>query len=146
MLKNLRIGLRLGIGFGVTLLLLISISVIGVMRISALNDEINTLVQNQFPKTVQANAITESIHNIARHMRNAYIYSGAEQQKSLDAIAPERAVITENVGKLEKSITSDKGKELLEKLRTARAAYVVEQDKFLDLLKANKRDEIVVLM
>ncbi|WP_088279348.1 methyl-accepting chemotaxis protein [Ideonella sp. A 288] len=146
MLKNLKIGLRLGIGFAVTLALLLVVSTIAFTRISALNAEVDTLVSNQFPKTVQANNIIDAINNVARHLRNAYIYSGAEQQKSLDAIAPERAVITENVDKLEKSITSDKGKDMLAKLRNARTAYVAEQDKFLELLKAGKRDEIVLLL
>ena len=146
MLKNFKLGVRLGIGFAVTLALLLLVSTISVMRIGALNSEIELLVNNQFPKTVQANNIVDGINAIARHLRNAYIYSGAEQQKSLEAIAPQRAIITENIGKLEKSITSDKGKDMLAKLATARTAYVAEQDKFLELLKAGKRDEIVTLM
>lgn len=90
MFKNMKIGVRLGIGFAVTLVFLITIAAVSYARLGALNNEVEILVNDQFPKTVQANNVIDAINNIARQLRNAYIYSGAEQQKSLDAIAPER--------------------------------------------------------
>ena len=146
MLKNLRIGVRLGIGFAVTLALLIAVAAVSYSRIVALNSDIEELVQVDFPKTVQANDMIDAINTIARHMRNAYIYSGAEQQKSIDAIPEQRKIITDRIEKLEKSITSEKGKAALRRVTTARPIYVTAQDKFLELLKAGKRDEIVTLM
>ncbi len=146
MFNNLKIGVRLGIGFGITLILLIAVTVIGYTRISSLNDSIDKLVNDRFPKTVQANDILDAINTVARLLRNAYIYTGAEQQKTLDGIPAQRKVISDNLEKLEKTIKSDKGKEIMGRLKTARTAYVVDQDKFLQLLKEGKRDEIVVLM
>jgi methyl-accepting chemotaxis protein len=73
------------------------------------------MIEDKFPKTVQANNIIDAINSIARLLRNAYIYSGEEQKKALDAVGPQRQIITENLDKLEKTITSDKGKELLAK-------------------------------
>ena len=146
MLNNLKIGIRLGIGFAVTLALLITIATISYARLSTLNQEISDLVKVDFPKTVQANEIIEAIQTIARQLRNAYIYSGAEQQKSIEAIPDQRKIISDNLDRLEKSITSEKGKELMKKVQAARAAYVVDQDKFLELLKADKKADIVILM
>ena len=54
MLNNLKIGIRLGIGFATTLLLLIAIAVVGVTRISVLNAEVEGLVNDKFPKTILA--------------------------------------------------------------------------------------------
>ena len=134
MFKNLKMGVRLGLGFAVTLAFLISFATLSFMRLGALNDDIEKMVNDRFPKVVQANNMIDAINTIARQLRNAYIYSGAEQQKSIDAIAPERKIITENLEKLEKSIKSEQGKELLKKIQATRAAYVVTQDKFLELL------------
>ena len=83
MLNNLKIGVRLGIGFAVTLALLIAIAVIGYTRIGALNLEIDSMANDRFPKTVQANSMIDAINNIARQLRNAYIFTGVEQQKAL---------------------------------------------------------------
>ena len=146
MLNNLKIGIRLGVGFAVTLALLITIAVVSYMRLGALNDNIELMVNDRFPKTVAANSIVRAINVIARNLRNAVIYTGEEQKKALDAIAPQRTIITDNLAELEKTITSDKGKEILKKIQTARAAYVSSQDKLIDFIKADKKAEIVALM
>ena len=146
MLNNLKLGVRLGIGFAITLVLLVVIATTSYSRLGALNDNIEMMVNDRFPKTVQANDMIDALNSIARQLRNAYIYSGAEQQKSIDAIAPLRKVITENLEKLDKSIKSEKGREILKNIGNARAAYVISQDKFLELLKADKKAEIVALM
>ena len=146
MFANMKLAMRLGLGFAVTLVLLIAISVASYTRLGALNAEIENMVNDKFPKTVQANNVIDALNSIARQLRNAYIYSGVEQQKSVDAIPPLRKIITDNLEKLDKSIKSDKGRELLKTIATARATYVVSQDKFLELLKADKKAEIVPLM
>jgi len=145
-IKNMKLGLRLGLGFGIVLVLMLTLGAISYQRLGDLDKEIDRTVTVQFPKTVQANNVIDAINGIARHLRNAYIYSGAEQQKSIDSIAGERKVINENLEKLDKSITSVKGREMLKKVAETRAAYVVEQDKFLELLKADKKVDIVALM
>ena len=146
MFNNLKIGVRLGIGFAVTLALLVTIAVLSITNISSLNDDIQMMTNDRFPKTVQANAIVRSINVIARNLRNAALFTGAEQQKALEAIAPQRKIISENIALLEKSIKSEKGKEILKKLEVSRAAYVVDQDKFIELLKAEKKAELPALL
>ena len=146
MFNNLKIGVRLGIGFAVTLAFLITIATVSFLRLGALNDDIDLMINDRMPKVEQANNLIDAINTVARQLRNAYIYSGAEQQKSIDAIAPQRKIITDNLEKLEKSIKSEQGKELLKKIQTSRAAYVVSQEKFLELLKADKKADIVTLM
>jgi methyl-accepting chemotaxis protein len=146
MLKNLKIGARLGLVFAVTLVLLITIATVSYVRLAELNQNIGLMVQDRFPKTVQANSIIDAIHVIARQLRSAYIYSGTDQQKqALDAIPVQRKIITDNLDKLEKTIKSEKGKQLLKGIQVARSAYIADQDKFFELLKNNKRDEIVAL-
>ena len=146
MFANMKLAMKLGLGFAVTLTLLLIISVVSYTRLATLNEGIDLMVNDRFPKTVQASKVIDAIHTIARQLRNAYIYSGAEQQKSVDSIAPQRAIITENLGKLDKSIKSEKGRELLDRIVTARAVYVVAQDKFLSLLKTDSKVELVALM
>jgi len=138
MFNNLKIGVRLATGFAITLILLIVIAVIGVNRIGALNAEVSDLAKDKFPKSVLAADITESIGTISRQLRNAYLYSDSERQKSLDAIGEERVKITTTLDKLDKIVTSDKGKDLMAKIKTTRAAYVVSQEKALEI-KSNAK-------
>lgn len=146
MFSNMKLAVRLGLGFAITLALLLVISVVSYTRLNALNVKIESMVNDKFPKTVQANNVIEAINTIARHLRNSYIFSGAEQLKSIDAIAPQTKIISDNIEKLDKSITSDKGRELFKTITVARTAYVASQDAFLELLKADKKAEIVTLL
>jgi len=76
MFNNLKIGVRLGIGFALTLALLLMIAALSYTNLKNLDNEIEDMVLDKFPKTVQANSIIESINAIAQQLRNAYIYSG----------------------------------------------------------------------
>ena len=146
MFGNLKIGIRLGIGFAVTLILLLVIAFVSFIRLSDLNTEVELMVNDRFPKTVLANEVIDSIHVVARQLRNTYIYNGEEQKKSLDSIEPERQKISDRLGKLEKMITTEKGKEMLKAVQAGRTKYVAAQNKFLELLKEDKKQEIVQLM
>ncbi len=146
MFKNLKVGIRLGIGFAVTLVLLMAISAISYLRLGGVNSELEKMVNDRFPKVVQSTHIIDSINNINRLLRNAYIYTGTEQQKALDDIQISRKEISDTLEKLDQTIRSDEGKAILKRITTARTAYVGSYDKFIELLKADKRAEIVPLM
>ena len=146
MLNNLKIGTRLGIGFAVTLALLITIAILGYTRLTVLDDSLDIIVDDRAPKVVQANAIVRAINVVARNLRNAALYSGAERQRALDGIPPQRKIINENLELLEKSIRSEKGKAVLQKIRDTRNAYVADQEKALEFIKADKKDDLVTLM
>ncbi len=146
-MKNLKIGVRLGIGFAVTLALLIAIAVVGVTRIAALNAEVEGLVNDKFPKTVLANDIIEAINVTARALRNAALVKTPEEAaKELGRLSEQSKIISERVEKLEKTITSEKGKDLLKRLSAARAAYVPEMQKAAELARNGKRDETAVAL
>jgi methyl-accepting chemotaxis protein len=146
MFANMKIGVRLAIGFAAVLALLVAVAVIGLTRIAALNTEVEGLVNDKFPKTVQANNMEVAINVIARNLRNAYIYEGAETQRAVDAIPEQRKIISDAIAHLEKTILSVEGKAVLKKVVEARAEYVKDQDTFLAMLKDGRRKEIPQLM
>ena len=60
MIANLRIGTRLGIAFAILVLLLTGVAVLSVTKANAINDELNVIVKDRFPKVVKANVISTS--------------------------------------------------------------------------------------
>ncbi|MBL8485845.1 MAG: MCP four helix bundle domain-containing protein [Rhodocyclaceae bacterium] len=144
MFKNLRIGARLGLGFAFALVMMSLIAGLGIERMGMLNGELDAMVKDRFPKTVQANDIIDALNVIARAMRNAALVKKDEDvRKEIDRIAEQRKVILDRIDKLTQSIKSDAGKEKLKKLVEARNAYVPVQDKYLDTLKNGKKDEAI---
>ena len=147
MFKNLRIGARLGLGFGLVLVLLTFMSALSYLRVGALDAELGDMVNDKFPKTVWANDTVDQINVIARALRNSLLVSKPEDvQKELARVEGARKVISEKIDKLEKSIHSEEGKKHLAKLLEARRVFVDDQNKFLELQKAGKREEAIDLM
>ncbi|MBZ0106373.1 MAG: methyl-accepting chemotaxis protein, partial [Sulfuricella denitrificans] len=147
MFKNMKIGMRLGLGFGLMLALLAAIAMIGIMRLSALNADIDDMVKDKYPKTLWANNINASVNVIGRAMRNMLIMDKREQvEKELGRVQDARKNIKENLDKLDATIRSDKGKELLKAIADARGAYVGGQDQFLKLIADGKQGEAKVLL
>jgi methyl-accepting chemotaxis protein len=70
MFKNLRIGVRLGLGFGAVLILMSLLALIAFTKLAQLNQEIDHMVNDRFPKTVWANDVIEQVNIIARVTTN----------------------------------------------------------------------------
>ena len=146
MFKNLRIGVRLGGGFGFVVLLLAIIAIVSYLRLTQINTEISDVINDKFPKTVWANNIIDQANIIARALRNSLLVKPDEVQKELDRVAEARKEILGNFDKLEKSIHSEEGKKKLASAMEARKVFVEDQNKFLELQKAGKKDEATELM
>jgi len=146
MFANMKIGIRLGVGFATTLLLLIAIAVVSYTRLASLNHEVETLAKVEFPKTVEIAKVSEALATVSRQLRNAYIYSRAEQQKSLDAIQEQSKIISSNLEQLDKAIPSGEGRDLLNKVVAARTDFVSTEKKITELIKTGDKAPVVTLM
>ena len=147
MFKNLRIGVRLGAGFGFVLVLLTVISTLAYIRVGSISEEITDLVNDKFPKTVWANNVVDNINVIARALRNSLLVTKpVDAAKELARVDAARKVISENIEKLEKTIKSEEGKKVLAKMIEARKIFVADQDKFIELQQNGKREEAIELM
>jgi methyl-accepting chemotaxis protein len=131
MFANMKIGVRLAIGFAMTLVLLIVVAVIGLTRLSALNGEIENIVNDKYPKTIDAIDIIRAMNQVAQINRNLLLVTDpVETQKQIARQNDQRKIISDNVDKLEKSITSDEGKRLLGTMKDTRAKFVSVLDNF----------------
>ncbi|HZW24770.1 MAG TPA: methyl-accepting chemotaxis protein [Gallionella sp.] len=146
-MASMTVGKRLGLGFGAVITLMIIVAVLGIANMRAVQGDLDGIVNDEFPKVVQANNIVESIGTIARRMRNALLESAPDKiKKEIDDIPVQRDIIKENLDKLHESIKSDKGKEALAKVDEARNAYIGAQDKFLQLMREGRQEEAKVLL
>jgi len=147
MFKNMKIGTRLGIGFSLVLLLLIAITFVSVTRLGDMNASVDKLINDRYPKTVQANNIIQSIFEIARAMRNSLIMAESSQvEAELASIEQSRATIKAELEKLAEAIKSDDGKAKLKAVSDARTVYVSGQDAFIKMVVAGKKAEATAML
>ena len=144
MFTNMKLGVRLGLGFAVVLALMLTLATISYFRFNALNLSIESVVENRLPKIVQATEAVNQINVTARALRNAMLVRTPEEaQKEIDRLMDARKKIGEILGALDKTIVNPEQRKLLEKVTEVRQVSVADQNMVLDLFKAGKKDEAV---
>jgi methyl-accepting chemotaxis protein len=99
MFANMKLAVRLGLGFAATLLLLVIISVVSYSRLNSLNNEIENLVNDKYPKTIDAIDVIRAMNQVAQLNRNLLLVTDpAELQSQHARIAEQRKIITEKRG------------------------------------------------
>jgi methyl-accepting chemotaxis protein len=142
MLKNLKIGVRLGLGFFLVLAVLCVTLGNSVYSLRELNARVQSIATNRLPKAVAANKIVDEVNVIAVAMRDIAISANEDYvQRELQKINTAREVIKNQLAYLDETIALPKGKELLAAVKDARAQYLDGQTAFLKLSAADKLDD-----
>jgi methyl-accepting chemotaxis protein len=144
-IRNLSIGQRLAIGFGIVIALLIMLAGISYMRISSLNNEVGALVKERYPKTVVANSVKADVNEATRSMLNVLIMTDPDQiKKELQNIEARNASATAAIDNLAKSTTDAKGQEILKQIAAIRAKFMPSQTSFVGMINADQKDDAMV--
>ena len=135
MFNKLKIGVRLWLGFAAILAIQVVINIFFTTRLAALDEAMNRVTQDYYPKTVIVNNLMGAINQVARSMRTALL------TKNDKVIVEEGAKIREArnkaiaaLGDLDKSITDEEGRAKLQVVKERRAEYGAAQEKFLALM------------
>jgi len=141
-LAKLKLGTKLALGFGLVLVLLAAIVGLAINRVTLLNASVDDLARNKMPKVNWAYDIKDSVNIIARSMRNMALNPDAkaiEQEKA--RIDKERKDYGEALANLEKTVHTEKGKELLARIKDGQAKTKPLNDKAINLAIEHKMEE-----
>ncbi len=142
MLKNFKIGSRLGLAFGLILVLLLIVGGYAIFEIKSLNGQIDILVNDRMVKLDQANTIIVNLNILARSYRNVIIDENKDHQNDeFQRIAEARKVVGTTLEQLDKTIRTDQGIALLKKIKEMRADYIKLTETYIDLIKTNQVDQ-----
>ncbi|MFJ3055864.1 methyl-accepting chemotaxis protein [Herbaspirillum sp. NPDC087042] len=146
-LKNARIGIRLSIGFAIMVLLLVGIGLLGVSRMAELDDQMTSVTEDAYPKTVLANDIILQENLILRSIRNLLLITDAQRIKQQDEII-DGAIkkIGTAIQALDHSINRPRGRELFEQIQKNRTQYIASSEMVLGLIRQGRRDEAIAAM
>jgi methyl-accepting chemotaxis protein len=139
-LKNLKIGTRLGLGFGAVLLLLLAIAYLATSRMAAMHLATETITQDAYPKVVVAKDLIRDTVDLPRQMRGMLLTADPAQtehyRKQIEQLRVETA---SGIAELTKLVASEAGKKLLKQITERQAALEPAYARFYELIRSDRQ-------
>lgn len=148
-LKDLRIGVRLGVSFGLVLLLMIGIVAVGLIQTRAANQITHRIVTEDWGKSFTLNEVIDIANdNIKGNLELFLLADMTQIEKVLERLANNEEIISEKLERLEKSFAGKaEAKEIFLKIQDARAEYLASFAEASGLvMEGGKREEAARVM
>ncbi len=147
MCKNLKIGAKLGLGFGLTLLMLVVISVTSITRISALNDNTTKVTHHLWPCIVLLQTGLAGVNEIALASRNMVLASNPEQAQQAKArMLAGRAAIAKAWEELQPKLTTPEAQKIMQAVLASRDRFIALQDELIGLVESGNQQAAIALV
>ena len=147
LLKNMKIGTRLQLMAGLSLILMLTMGLAALIGMSSINADVKLLVTNKGPKTEVLDEIYTKI-SMASSDLNVMLLTGdpAVRQEALSRITEDQRSITQLLEKMTSLVKSLLGRELLAKIEATRAAYLEQQHDAIELIRTGAREQAAALI
>ena len=143
-LNNLRIGVKLGVGFALMLVLLIIITIFAAVNLKKLDDNTQKITEVTYTKIKYANETQTHIKDIVSGIQLLMIIDAGERKAQDEKIRQLRADYREIMDQLEKLEQTEEGKALLVKVNDAIAAAREANARVEELCLANETVEAIL--
>lgn len=145
-INDLKIGVRLGLGFALLLIILAGITVVGIAKMGDLNDATETIVKQNWVKAKLANyALDNARGSIARVFEIVASTDDAQAANALQRLQANTAALDDALAKAQPLLVSPEAKARNAQAKEIRNRYVADYEKVLALIKDNNRDEAAKL-
>jgi len=142
MLENMKLGVRLGLGFAVVLVLMISASTIGILSLGSVNETTSKIVGWSYPKVVLVNDVIKNTLDNGRTVRNILLSTNQTEIEALyKKLSDTRQKNGELLDKLDKSLTLPRGRELFKDITDKRTILGTKFTELERLVKVGDREK-----
>ena len=142
----MKIGLRLGVGFGATVLMIIIFGIIVIVNLNTVQSDIVTSMDRS-QKTSWANDIIDAFNNVQLVLRNMAVYPTNKiptlKEKQLEG----SKIISDSYKKLEESLVTPGGKERLKVMLEIRTTFRALMEKYIaEVDKGTERTQLAIIL
>jgi methyl-accepting chemotaxis protein len=148
-LNNMKIGKRLGLGFGVILILMVALIWVAVSDMQKIQDNLERIVKVNNVRIGLANDMYKNVSEVSIAQRNILLESSTERkQEMVKRIADNRARYAESFKKAEELTPQDDGKsrEIIAKITETQEIARGLNNKVVDLALSGKESDAIALM
>ncbi len=146
MLSDLRVGVRLGLGFALLLLLMLAMGVFSVSRVGTVQDKVEDLATNWLPSTQQLGEINESLNQMRRAELQMLLGGDAKALKDESArLDTQWARLPDLLKRYDANVSSPEERRLFDTLQQQIERYREVQKRLVALMAAGERDQAMTL-
>ena len=140
--RSWRIGVRLAVGFGLVILMMLVVVVLSVLRIDSLAATTSNIIESDWAKAKAANTLRSiSLNNGLRTLEIYASEDAALRKKLRESRASAIGEFNENYKFLQDTIKLPQARQLLANMHEARMRYLSSGDKVSELIESGKRAE-----
>ena len=140
-LQGLKISTQLALGFGLMALLLVLMGAITLIKLGTVHERFDLVINDRVVKIKEINEVEDQLNQAARSLRNMLLFDKPEQvQAEFARIEESRQRIAGAMEKLQRQITTGRGRELLQGVQSARQAYLPAMERFLALVRQQQTE------
>ncbi len=141
-LCSLKVGARLALGFGILLALLLIVGVIGLSRMSLLQNNLDRIVNSDYAKVTLVNTMRDAVRYQAVALRDVVMQEDlAFKKQELKRMKEARKKYNAALADLEKLVADKAGKDALEKIKAAEAQVQPGVEAVMDFTLADNHLE-----
>ncbi|MEG0385771.1 MAG: MCP four helix bundle domain-containing protein [Solibacillus sp.] len=138
------IGRKLGISFSAIMLIILTISAVSFISVISLNGNTKEVVDVVMPKMKMVNQVNDQTDSLLISTQKLLLSKDKEFINNyLREIETLKKEIEESVGMYEGVLTTDQGKEALEKLKSSWAIYHENLNEVVQLTKSGQNEQAI---
>ena len=145
MFGNMKIGIRLGLGFGLILLLLAILGMTGIDGMGKINAGLERIIKVNYTKIKLANEVNIKVSSLIEDIELMLLKDQSGRLAAKQDIDKLRVEYKELMDKLEKLETTDKGKQLIEAAKTSLADARKANNEVIELSLSSKTNDALTL-
>jgi two-component system, sensor histidine kinase and response regulator len=145
-LGNLKIGTRLGLAFGVLLIMVLGIIALGISRLDSQDRLLSHFANDDMPGVVTSLKWANSVLESARHTRNFFILDRDKIPEELQGLNDQKKKRREARIEISRTVDADEGRRFLSNVMAARDIYLPEEEELIRLVQANRMVEAKELL
>ncbi|MDM4765035.1 methyl-accepting chemotaxis protein [Pelomonas sp. SE-A7] len=146
-LSNVRVGLRMGLGFGALLLMMLFMGLYAVSRVNQVQANVTDLSENWLPSTQQLGGINESLNQMRRAELQMLLGGGAKAIEDEGArLAKQWQVLPPLLKSYGESLSSEAERQQFKEFASIIDSYKSSQNKLVDMVKAGQQEEALAYL
>jgi methyl-accepting chemotaxis protein len=140
MFKNMNIGTRLGLGFGIVVVLLIGIVITGYWGVNSMSDSTIKMLQGDGTISEHASRARANVLGLRRYEKDLFLNIGdrVKENEYLKKWQEQHDHLTGRLNDVEKAITLEKEKDAIRSMKSELAAYDGGFKKVLTMIEAGQ--------